>query len=324
MLFTLPIALMRIQPLELKCWLPLYGRCLAVGLRRFLVILTVALVIILAITVWFFPSNEDFRADNPFWNGLKDVSSSYPTKPLESLSALPTFSQRSTLIVIPYLDLAPAELEEVKHFVTQGGTLVLADDYGFGNRILEYMGLKARFSGGVLLDPLFCYKNKWLPRISRLSPSSITSDTKSLILNHATSLTDVDASDVLALSSSFSFLDRNDNQVWDEGEPNGPLPVIAQYDQGSGNIILVSDPSLFINSMEEIESNRTLIQNLANINPGQLFIDQSHLPTSNLDQTKSGLTVIRDAVSSPVGAISLVILALAVALMPVWRREEKG
>lgn len=293
-------------------------------LRRFLVILTVALVIILAITVWFFPSNEDFRADNPFWNGLKDVSSSYPAKPLESLSALPTLPQQSTLIVIPYLDLAPAELEEVQHFVTQGGTLILADDYGFGNRILEYMGLKARFSGGVLLDPLFCYKNKWLPRISRLSSSSITSDTKSLILNHATSLTNVDASDVLALSSSFSFLDRNDNQAWDEGEPNGPLPVIAQQSLGNGKIILISDPSLFINSMEEIESNHTLIQNLANINPGQLFIDQSHLPTSNLDQTKSGLTVIRDAVSSPVGAISLVILALAVALMPVWRKDEKG
>ncbi len=292
-------------------------------LRRFVVILTIALALILAIIVWFFPSNEDFRAENPFWNGTKDISASYPASPLASLSDLPPSPQGSTLILIPYLDFTPAELEELNSFVTQGGTLVLADDYGFGNQILEYLGLKARFSGQTLLDPLCCYKNKWFPRISHLTPSSVTSNTESLILNHATCLSDVETDDVLALSSSFSFLDLNDNQVWDKDEPTGLLPVISQHTLGSGQLILISDPSIFINSMKTIESNYGFIQNLAAITTSRLLIDQSHLPPSNLHQTKNLLADTRGWLVTPAGTLGLVIVALTITLMPIWQRRRR-
>ncbi len=292
-------------------------------LHRFLVILTIALVIILAIVVWFFPSNEDFRADNPFWNGTKDISSLIPASPLESLSDLPISPEGSTLILIPYLDFTPAELEGLNSFVTKGGTLVLADDYGYGNQVLEYLGLKARFSGQTLLDPLFSYKNKWFPRISHTISSPVTSNTESLILNHATCLIDVETDDVLALSSSFSFLDLNGNRGWDEDEPTGPLPVISHHNLGSGQIILVSDPSIFINSMETIESNSDFVQNLAAITTSRLIIDQSHLPPSNLHQTKNLLADIRGFLIAPVGTLGLVILALTITLMPIWHKTEK-
>lgn len=292
-------------------------------LRRFLIMLTIALVIILTIVVWFFPSNEDFRADNPFWNGTKDMSSSYPVSPLESLSDLPQLPQGSTLILIPYLDFTPAELKELHSFVTQGGTLVLADDYGFGNQILEYFGLKARFSGQVIFDPLFNHKNKWFPQIFHIVSSSVTSNTENLVLNHATGLIDVETGDTLALSSSFSFLDLNDNEAWDEGEPTGPLPVISRHNLGRGKVILISDPSIFINSMGSIESNYTFIQNVAAITPFQLFIDQSHLPPSNLHQTRNLLASIRDSVTAPVGALSLVIVVVTITLMPIWRERRR-
>jgi len=293
-----------------------------VELRRFLVILSVVLVLILTIVVWFFPSNEDFRAENPFWNGTEDISSSYSATPLESLSDLPLLPQGSTLILVPYLEFTPAELGELNSFVTKGGTLVLADDYGYGNQILEYLGLKARFSGHILLDPLFSYKSKWLPRISHLASSSVTDNTDSLILNHATCLIDVEASDVLALSSSFSFLDLNGNQAWDGGEPTGPLPVISYHNLGSGKIILISDPSIFINSMETIESNYTLIQNIAAITTSELLIDQSHLPPSNLHQSKNLLSAIRDSFNTLGGAVGLVIVALTVTLIPIWYKKK--
>ena len=292
-------------------------------LRRFVVILTIALVIILTVIAWFLPTNEDFRADNPFWNGTKDISTSYPASPLMSLSDLPPSPPGSTLILIPYLDFTPAELEQLHTFVTQGGTLVLADDYGFGNQILEYLGLKARFSGQVLLDPMSNYKNKWFPRISHIISSSVTINTESLILNHATCLTDVETSDALALSSVFSFLDLNGNQVWDEDEPTGPLPVISRHSLGSGQLILISDPSIFINSMETMESNCDFVQNMAAITTSRLLIDQSHLPPSNLHQTKNLLTAIRDSFTTPVGAVSLVIVALTITLIPIWYKKER-
>lgn len=289
-------------------------------LRKFLMIFSIALVIILLIVVWFFPSNDDFRVENPFWNGSKNVSSTFQASPLATLSGLPSSPEGSTLILIPYLDFTTAELEELYTFVAQGGTLVLADDYGFGNQILEYLGLKARFSGQALLDPLFNYKNKWFPRISHLTTSSITSNTESLILNHATSLTDVETDDVLAFSSSFSFLDLNANQVWDEDEPTGPLPVISHDSLGSGQLILISDPSIFINSMVTMEGNYDFVQNIAAITTSRLLIDQSHLPPSNLDQTKNLLANIRGFLGTPVGTLGLVIVALTIMLMPIWRK----
>jgi len=142
----------------------------------------------LIIAVWFFPSNEDFRVENPFWNGTRDISASYPAQPLESLSDLPPSPQGTTLILIPYLNCTPAELEQLNRFVSQGGRLVLADDYGYGNQILEYLGLRARFAGETLLDPLVNYKNKQFPKIIHLEPSLLTSNTGSLVFNHATCL----------------------------------------------------------------------------------------------------------------------------------------
>jgi len=294
-----------------------------VELRRFLVILTIALLIILTGVVWFFPSNDDFQTENPFWNGTRDIISITSASPLESLSDLPPLPYGSTLILIPYLNFTPTELGELHSFVTQGGTLVLADDYGYGNQVLEYLGLKARFSGQVLLDPFSSYKNKWLPRISHIIPSAITGNTESLVLNHATCLTDVETNDVLALSSSFSFLDLNGNESRDEGEPSGPLPVISRHNLGSGQVILVSDPSMFINSMETIEDNCTFIQNIAAITTSQLLIDQSHLPLSNLHHTKNLLAYIRGRLITPVGTLGLVIVALTLTLMPIWHRRRR-
>lgn len=292
-------------------------------LRRFLTILTVFVVIILTAMAWLFPENEDYHVDNPSWNGLEDMNSIMLGSPLGSLSDLPVLPHDSTLILIPYLDFSSSELNEINSFVAQGGTLVLADDYGHGNQVLEYLGLRTRFSGFSLIDPWLYYGNHWFPRITHVIPSLITSNIEGLLFNHATGLIDVDTSDVLALSSVFSFIDLNINGHLDDGEPSGQQPVISLHNHGSGKIILISDPSIFINSMLNFEDNLTFVENIATITPSGLFIDQSHLPKSNLNQTKNWLATIRYYISTPLGAISLVILALAITLMPIWHRRRQ-
>ena len=293
-------------------------------LRRFLMLLAVVSVIILAVVAWVFPSDEDFQTENPFWNGSSELSLNHSLTPLESLAELPVAPAGTTLVLIPYIDFTPSELEDIERFVTGGGMLVLADDYGFGNEVLEYLGVEARFAGQVLLDPLFNYKNERLPRIFDLSADSVTSGIDSLVLNHATCLTDVSDSDVLALSSSFSFLDLNDNEEWDIDEPTGPLPVISQHTLAAGRIILVSDPSIFINSMDTLDDNYTIIENIAEITSSQLLIDQSHLPYSDLHQTKDVLASIRSALATPVGTLVLVTVLLIITLRPMWPRKGDG
>jgi len=294
-----------------------------VELRRFLVLLSVLLIIVLALVVWFLPPNEDFRVDNPFWNGAKSITANLSASPLESFSDIHMLPQRATLILIPYIEFSPAELDKLQSFISRGGILVLADDYGFGNQALEHLGLKARFSGAPLIDPLYYHRQKWLPQILHFIPDSITSDIESLVLNHATRLTGVGESDALALSSTVSFLDIDGHQMYNEGEPTGPLPVISRHNLDNGKVILISDPSIFINSMQSIDDNRILMQNLVTISPYGIFFDQSHLPVSNLRQTKTLLASIYSLLITPLGKAGLVLLALGITLIPVWYKRKE-
>ncbi len=293
-------------------------------LRRFLVSLAISLVVILAVMIWFMPLDDDFRVENTFWNGSSKLGSHQTLTPLETLDDLPAVPEGATLILIPYIRLTSSELEDVGRFVAGGGTLVLADDYGYGNQVLSYLGMEARFSGEALLDPLFSYKNEQLPRVFNLSPDSVTDDVDSLVLNHATCLTDVGAGDVLALSSSFSFLDLNDNQKWDEDEPTGAMPVISSHVQANSRVILVSDPSIFINSMGTLEDNYGIIENIAGISSSRLFLDQSHLPYSDLHHTKDLLADVRGVLTTPAGTLALVAVLLIIILRPMWPRKGGG
>ena len=292
-----------------------------VTLPRYLVALGMVLVVIVVVVVWFIPSDEDFRVENTFWNGSSELGSYQTLTPLETLADLPAVPEGTTLILIPYIRLTSSELEDVMRFVTGGGVLVLADDYGYGNHVLSYLGIEARFSGEALLDPLFSYKNEQLPRIFKLSLDSVTDGVDSLVLNHATSLTDVEAGDVLALSSSFSYLDLNDNQKWDEEEPTGAMPVISDHDLSSGRVILISDPSIFINSMGTLEDNYGIIENIAGVSSSRLFLDQSHLPYSDLHKTKDLLTDVRGVLTTPAGTLALVAVLLIIILRPMWHRK---
>jgi hypothetical protein len=285
--------------------------------------ITVILIASLILAIWFIPINEDFRVENPFWNGIKDTSTRYHMQPLDSLADLPFLSNGITCITIPYLSYAPAELELLNRFISSGGRLVLADDYGHGNQVLEYLGLGARFTGQALLDPLVNYKNKYLPRIVNFQTDPLTSHTVNLVFNHGASLIGVDAADIIAQSSPFSFLDYNNNGLWDDTEPRGSLPVISRHNLGNGQVILIADPSLFINGMDEIEDNAQFVQNIS-ATTNLLYIDQSHLRKSELQRSKSWLKQARGLFANPAGAVALVAATIAAVSVPVWRKKKKN
>jgi len=279
-------------------------------------------LIALVLAAWFLPNREDFRVGNGSWNGLSRLGETSPFQPLASLDDLPAEPRGTMLVVIPYLDFTSVELEKIGQYVSRGGGIVLADDYGYGNRLLAYLGLEARFTGQTLLDPLINYRNENFPRVARLEPDPLTDGAESLVFNHATSLTNVDQANVLALSSPFSFLDFNDNGSRDAGETAGPLPMVARQQIGDARVVLIADPSIFINGMENIGGNARFIENIAAASTS-LYIDQSHLDTSELGRTKGWLETARRILASAAGTVLLVVAVIVVALLPVWRRRKE-
>ncbi len=292
--------------------------------RKVLPALMLFIILLLSAIVWFYPPTEDFRVNNPFWNGLSSLNAQANVVPLNSLGDLQSADKRTTLLLVPYVQFSDVELAQVRCYVSSGGTLVLLDDYGFGNQVLCSLDVNMRFTGQPLLDPLFHYRNKWLPKISDFASTILSANVSSVVLNHATALNGLSDASVVAFSSSFSFLDENGNGGWDDGEPYGPFAVAAYTKMGQGYVVAISDPSLLINGMQSLEDNSQFINDVVRIQGGnpQVFVDQSHLPKTPLDNAKADLAVVYSSVASPIGTLILIALVLTISLKALWKNEK--
>ena len=281
-------------------------------------------LVVSLLCIWFYPTVQDFMANNSMWNGLKHFSSSTGAKNIDALDALPALPENTALIVIPYLKLSDGEMAKTKDFVENGGTLLLMDDYGYGNSLLEYLGTNIRFSTKPLLDPLFCYKNQRLPKITDFTSDVKESHVSVVTLNHATALTGVGQSQAIAWSSTTSFLDTDGNESWDQGEPKGPLTVMAESHLGKGTLVVIADPSIIINSIVGLDDNYRLVEFLISRNgePKDIMIDRSNLPKDTIDVSKLRLQSARDAFSSPFALIGIVALIFLVVSRFTFRKGE--
>jgi len=288
---------------------------------RLFVSLVLLIVVALTVLVWVQPSNRDFGPDNYSWNGLADFVSTYEASEITSLSELPLSPQGTILILIPYTGFARPELEQLEEYTATGGTLVVLDDYGYGNEVLGHLGVITRFSNHPLLDPLFNFVNDSFPTITSFSPELQSDEIQNVVLNHASSLTNTSDDEVTAWSSRFSFLDENANSERDEDEPSGPFPVASVISYESGRVVLISDPSILI--MLDTNDNRRFIDNVLGVSKSNptVFLDESHIPSSQLETAQGWLQQIRDGLATPQG---IVILALgAIALIAIMSRHHE-
>jgi hypothetical protein len=291
---------------------------------KFLLALTLILILSLTIVVWFFPPNGDFRVDNPFWNGFSTVDAKMKATTIETFDSLPSDPVGTALVLVPYEPFSANDLNRLSSYVSNGGTLVVLDDYGYGNQVLNGVQSTMTFSGIPMLDPLYNYKNEQLPLITSFATGPLTANISSVVLNHATCLNDTSNATVIAFSSSFSFLDVSGTGSSTGSDPNGPFPYAAYQKLGQGYVVALADPSILINGMINMGNNLQFINNVLKLNAAnpQVFIDQSHLPTTNLDVAKADLTFVYSVISSPIGSLSLIAVIIVLSLNSIYRKGE--
>lgn len=98
---------------------------------------------------------------------------------------------------------------------------------------------------------------------------------------------------VSAYSSPFSYLKTGDQVSSDD---LGAIPVIVRETIEEGELIVISDSSLFINGMLGYRDNEKLLKVLIR---GNLLIDESHLMPSRLTRAKETYRGVYDVFSSP-------------------------
>jgi hypothetical protein len=283
-----------------------------------LLMIVLAIVVLSSvISVRLYPSVRDFMQGNFLWNGISDFADSVGAQQTDSLTGLPQPPDKSVLIEIPYIEADSADLAGIKNFVEQGGTLIILDDFGYGNTLTQGLGIGARFDHSLLLDPLFCYKTPNLPKITDFSPQIKAAGIEAVGFDNGTVLDLDDPSHATAWSSDQSFLDSNRNGKRDPKEIGGPFPVAAEYAVGKGTVELVADPSVLINTMLEKNDDAKFVNYLIDrAGLGEnVFIDRSNLAKSPLDVAKIALDKVVSLFGNP---YLLIILVAAVCAGVTW------
>lgn len=243
------------------------------------------------------------------------VSNGYEVHPLiSSLSVINSIPSNQVLCIIgPTHFFSIIEISALLDFFMNGGSLLLVDDFGSANNILDGLAVYSdtwpkrtvnlmvvsdiRFSHGLLLDASINENGlPLLPVINSFNDGGrIFSPGHHVVMNYASSIEGASGYE-LAASSTNSWIVAGDvySHVINAGDPNyiaynatrgdqpGPLPVMLEMQVMNGTLIMLSDPSIFINNMIDRGTNRrfavelfTYLANQANAN--SIIIDHNHL-----------------------------------------------
>jgi hypothetical protein len=202
------------------------------------------------------------------------------------------------------------EIEAISNYIYEGGSVILADDFGYGNSLMENIYIKTGdFTSSGTNNYKLGYKfleNQVVDIEYEKDPNyvKVTTDTYfqyELLLNAPSGFIEnedigyyepdyIENVEVLAQSSSLSWVDLNSNYSRDIGETSGPFPLILRvnwlpefdidspFQTGIPSLLLISDPSILINEMWDKADNREFILNhIYKILPngGKIIFDES-------------------------------------------------
>ena len=281
-----------------------------------LVILAAAFILVVHLSA----NNMEFSRYNAGWNGTSQFFFDLDRHRISDISEpsqLAGYPRNTTLLIIaPNRNPTPGEIAAYSAFLKDGGTIFLADDFGSGNAILNGIGSHITILPGNLssldrryADPYMVVAYRSVEDGQVLLPADIALDRPAAL----------DGGTPLMLSSVMSWSDANGDKRLNMGESMGMFPVMASEDFGNGRLIVLSDPSIFINSMytqPENANNRLFIDGLVN-GEGKILIDQMNSRTSDANGFSGVLHLLRNTIIIEVLIIGILMLGTAWA----WKRK---
>ena len=260
-----------------------------------LVYLASASVFVLPLTMPILRSASDFSIYNTGWNGCSQLALElyrsgkkvYPIHTPFAAITQPEDPAGTALVIIgPTRAFTRGDAEYVAQFARLGGTVFIANDFDQGNSLLEHMDLELRFSGEPVVDLGFQKDPSIVECNVRSKGEGLTANLSSFLLNRPTAIVGKipQNATIHATTSRMSWLDTDRDGGWDRtaerDERRGPFPVLASLPYGEGEILVLSDPSIFINSMITQTGNRqlhaNLISYLTRARVERIYIDEEH------------------------------------------------
>lgn len=280
---------------------------------------------------------------NADWDGASDFRSLASDRGEvvvgRETGAYETVPSRGTtaFVLSPDSNYSSADVLDVSRFVRNGGTLVVAGDFGpHANDLLGVLGAEARLDGRPLRDPRSNYRTPAMPVASRVPNSSFGSDgsgapggtgtpdgprigdrraasgADSVTLNYGTAV-EPNGARVVYNSSGYAYLDTDRDGRLGATENLTSSPVVTSERLGAGRVVVVSDSSVFIDAMVEEGRNRAFVAALLG-DGRRVLLDYSH--SAGLPPLVVALLVVRDS-----AWLTLAAGAAVVGGLGVWSRR---
>lgn len=245
-------------------------------------LVALAAVTVVALVVVASTSTAAFGTYNPAWDGASDFrevarETGADATVARDLKPYSEVNPNETVAVV----LAPDEpytVEEaatLRRFLERGGTVVVADDFGTAaNPLLDRLGTSSRITRTMIRDERHHHQSPAIPVATNVSVHPYTEGVDRLTLNHASAV-DPNGATVLVRTSGFAYADTNRNGEVDESEEVDSYPVVTVEAVGEGTLVVVGDPSVFINVMLEQPDNGAFVRNLFGAHE-HVLLDYSH------------------------------------------------
>lgn len=270
------------------------------------------------------PVDDAYFTTNPQWNGTSELAARGFNPVNEGFERTLSLTDAPAILleIGPSRQFTEVDVNPIRAFLASGGLLLLADNSGSGNGLLELLGVPARFDSRLLADSLFYRKQTVFPVSTDLPSSPYSTSVNELVLDYATvlNITSHENVSVLASSSAFSFLDLNRDGLKDPDEPSGPFPVLAELIIGKGSIILFTSPASLANGLIHEGDNSVFMENIiqtaSQLTPAALLLDETHLepspPTTAKIFAKGLVTSMLEGNMGLTGKLGLAILTIAI------------
>jgi len=281
----------------------------------------VILVSALVLTVHLSSNNLEFSRYNNGWNGTSqffaglDRHHSFEVSDPEQLAL---YHENTTLLIIaPVRQPTDTEIAAYRSFLIRGNTIILADDFGTGEAIVRGIGSRISIIPGNLssIDRLFV--DPYSVVVYRVSNETPVTSVTRLVLNRPAPL---EGGDALMATSILSWIDDNGDRKINTNEVLGKFTVMAADNIGKGRLVVLSDPSIFVNTMQGLDDtwdNKRFISGLIQNDGYPIVIDQMNSRTRDAEGMSEILHVIRTTLSIGIVIVVLLVLFAAVA----WRKK---
>lgn len=184
--------------------------------------------------------------------------------------------EKSSIIFIPvntYFDNKTHLV--INYLLDKGWTVVILDENGFSNSLLEFLGVNAKIQRSKVLDEIEKTESRNNPivtieyekrvyKLATIDPSYIDLEDSQQIVT-------------VGVTSKYSYVDRDENNFYSLGEEMNNHVIIAVFKINKGDLWLIADLDMFSNGALNRLDNLLLMENIVDKRSVYLNVNQLNL-----------------------------------------------